>query len=114
MLSYDAPTTEFRFLLEEVFDYEHTVRTLPDFGDVNIDTDYLRQFGLVALGGVWLRMAEAALRFRANGPAMTTFCNARLQTAHHYFVRLLSEAALRHDTVLCGYAQITNLVAEGF
>src|SRR3984957_425376 len=77
-----------------------------------VAADYLRQFGLVALGGVWLQMAEAALRVRANRPAMTTFCDAKLQTAHHYFARLLPEAALRHDAVLCGYAEITNLVAE--
>jgi Acetyl-CoA dehydrogenase C-terminal like len=77
-----------------------------------VATDYLRQFGLVALGAVWLRMAEAALRVRASRPAMTTFCDAKLQTARHYFARLLPEAALRHDAVLCGYADIINPVAE--
>jgi hypothetical protein len=77
-----------------------------------VAADYLRQFGLVALGGVWLQMAEAALRVRANRPAMTTFCDAKLRTAHHYFARLLPEAALRHDAVLCEYAQITKLAAE--
>jgi hypothetical protein len=77
-----------------------------------VAADYLRQFGLIALGGVWLRMAEAALKVRANRPAMTTFCDAKLQTAHHYFARMLPEAALRHDAVLCGYAEITNLLAE--
>ena len=55
-------------------------------------TDYLRLFGLVALGFMWARSAEVSLRKlpTANGDA--GFYRAKLTTAQFYMERLLPQA----------------------
>jgi len=53
--------------------------------------DYLRQFGLVATGWMWLRMARVASEKLAAGSGDTDFLNAKLATARFYFARLMPQ-----------------------
>ncbi|MCA9631997.1 MAG: acyl-CoA dehydrogenase C-terminal domain-containing protein, partial [Myxococcales bacterium] len=50
---------------------------------------YLRLFGLVALGYVWCRTAQCALR--ADGGLSAGFYQAKLDTARFYMDRMLPE-----------------------
>lgn len=54
-------------------------------------SDYLRLFGLVALGYMWMRMAETALAALARNPAAeeALFYQAKLTTARFFMERLL-------------------------
>ena len=56
-------------------------------------TEYLRLFGLVALGAMWLRMAKVATEALANGAQDRGFYEAKLVTAKFYFERILPQVA---------------------
>ena len=64
--------------------------------------DYLRLFGLVALGYMWARSAEVAHRKlpTANGDA--SFYQAKLGTARFYMERLLPQAGALYLTIKSG------------
>jgi Acetyl-CoA dehydrogenase C-terminal like len=55
-------------------------------------SEYLRLFGLVALGYMWLRMAERALAALAAG-GEASFYNSKLATARFFMRRMLPETA---------------------
>ena len=59
--------------------------------------DYLRLFGLVALGFMWARMAALALP-RLNGPD-GTFYRAKVGTARFYLHRILPHSAALGDVI---------------
>jgi butyryl-CoA dehydrogenase len=63
-------------------------------------TDYLRMFGLVALGYLWARMAEVASA-KVNG-GESLFYHAKIDTAHFYFERLLPQCDSLHQTIMAG------------
>ncbi len=63
-------------------------------------TDYLRLFGLVALGYLWARMAEVASA-KVNGGESLLY-QAKIDTAHFYFERLLPQCDMLHQTILSG------------
>ncbi len=56
-------------------------------------TDYLRLFGLVALGYMWVRMAEVAFEKRATANGEAAFYEAKIATARFFIDRLLPEVA---------------------
>ncbi len=56
-------------------------------------TDYLRLFGLVALGYMWVRMAEIAYAKRAEANGEAAFYEAKIVTARFFIDRLLPEVA---------------------
>jgi hypothetical protein len=69
-------------------------------------SDYLRLFGLVALGYMWLRMAEralAALSTGGDGP----FYEAKLATARFFMRRMLPETAGLALAIRSGAATVT-------
>jgi alkylation response protein AidB-like acyl-CoA dehydrogenase len=75
-------------------------------------TDYMHLFGLVALGYMWARIAEAALARSANGakPAM----KAKLVTARFFVERMLPETATRLARITAGAGSIMELAEDAF
>jgi alkylation response protein AidB-like acyl-CoA dehydrogenase len=74
--------------------------------------DYMHLFGLVALGYMWARIAEAALARMGDGadPAM----NAKLVTARFFVERMLPETATHLARIQAGAASTMDLPAEAF
>ena len=72
-------------------------------------SDYLRLFGLVALGYMWARSAQVAHRKlpTANGDAR--FYQAKLSTAQFYMERLLPQAGSLYLTIKSGKAAMMAL-----
>ena len=77
-------------------------------------TDYMHLFGLVALGYMWCRIAEAALARlpKANGAAPTM--NAKLVTARFFMERMLPETATHLARIQSGAASTMELPDEAF
>jgi hypothetical protein len=77
-------------------------------------TDYLHLFGLVALGYMWCRIAEAALAKlpKANGSAPRF--SAKLVTARFFMERMLPETATRLARIKAGAASTMEMPDEQF
>ncbi len=75
-------------------------------------TDYLRLFGLVALGYLWARMAKTASEQINGSEAM--FYQAKLDTANFYFERLLPQCSVLHQNVLAGADTIMQFNDDAF
>jgi acyl-CoA dehydrogenase len=78
-------------------------------------TDYMHLFGLVALGYMWARMAEAAgakLASAANGTGERM--NAKLVTGRFFVERMLPETATHLARIQAGAASTMDLPAEAF
>jgi hypothetical protein len=74
-------------------------------------TDYLHLFGLVALGYMWARIAEAAL---AKGNGAGQAMKAKLVTARFFIERMLPETAAHLARIQAGAASMMELPAEAF
>ena len=74
--------------------------------------DYMHLFGLVALGYMWCRIAEAAIAKKANGSAQRM--NAKLVTARFFMERMLPETATRLARIQAGAASTMELPADAF
>ncbi len=75
-------------------------------------TDYLRMFGLVAVGYLWARMADVASAKVNSGESL--FYQAKIDTAHFYFERLLPQCAMLHQIILTGSSTIMRFNDEAF
>ena len=77
-------------------------------------TDYMHLFGLVALGYMWCRIAEAALAKmpKANGQAARY--SAKLVTARFFMERMLPETATRLARIQVGAASTMEMPDEQF
>jgi hypothetical protein len=77
-------------------------------------TDYMHLFGLVALGYMWCRIAEAALAKlpKANGAAPRY--SAKLATARFFMERMLPETATRLARIQAGAASTMEMPDELF
>ncbi|HTQ83017.1 MAG TPA: acyl-CoA dehydrogenase C-terminal domain-containing protein [Pseudolabrys sp.] len=76
--------------------------------------DYMHLFGLVALGYMWCRIAEAALAKlpKANGSAPRM--NAKLTTARFFMERMLPETASHLARIQTGAGSMMELPDEAF
>jgi 3-(methylsulfanyl)propanoyl-CoA dehydrogenase len=76
--------------------------------------DYMHLFGLVALGYMWCKIAEAALAKlpKANGSAAQL--NAKLATARFFMERMLPETATRLARIQAGAASTMELPDDAF
>jgi hypothetical protein len=74
--------------------------------------DYMHLFGLVALGYMWCRIAEAALVRQGNGAAPRY--NAKLVTARFFMERMLPETATRLARIQSGAASTMELPDDAF
>ncbi len=70
-------------------------------------SEYLRFFGLVALGWMWARMAKAALA-KVEGDE-TGFYRAKLATARFYMTRVLPETATLGLSIMAGKKPLMEL-----
>jgi len=77
-------------------------------------TDFMHLFGLVALGYMWCKIAEAALVKlpKANGSAPTM--NGKLITARFFMERMLPETAAQLARIQAGAASTMELPDEQF
>jgi Sec-independent protein translocase protein TatA len=77
-------------------------------------SDYMHLFGLVALGYMWCRIAEAALAKmpKANGQAARY--SAKLVTARFFMERMLPETATRLARIQAGAASTMEMPDEQF
>jgi alkylation response protein AidB-like acyl-CoA dehydrogenase len=75
-------------------------------------SDYLRAFGLVALGFIWARIAETSLA-KLNG-SDALFYKGKLATARYYMARLLPETNALFANIAAGAKPLMALEAEAF
>jgi hypothetical protein len=76
--------------------------------------DYLRMFGLVAVGNMWLRMAKAALAKQGGGAMDAAFYDTKVKTARFYFTKLLPQVHALSATIAAGAAPVMELDAAAF
>ncbi|MGB6860545.1 MAG: acyl-CoA dehydrogenase C-terminal domain-containing protein [Pseudolabrys sp.] len=74
--------------------------------------DYMHLFGLVALGYMWCRIAEAVLAKKEN--ASVQRMTAKLVTARFFMERMLPETATRLARIQAGAASTMELPADAF
>jgi hypothetical protein len=77
-------------------------------------TDYLRLFGLVALGFMWVRMALIAAEKAPLGGPDAAFYQAKLTTARFYLERILPQAGSLLFTIKAGKAAMMELSEDAF
>jgi alkylation response protein AidB-like acyl-CoA dehydrogenase len=77
-------------------------------------TDYLHLFGLVALGYMWCRIAEAAIAKLPKANGSTPRYSAKLVTARFFMERMLPETATRLARIQAGSASTMELPDEQF
>jgi alkylation response protein AidB-like acyl-CoA dehydrogenase len=77
-------------------------------------TDYMHLFGLVAMGHMWLAIAQAALRRKAEDPSTAGEMDAKLVVARFYMERVLPETGARLARLSAGADAIMALPAEAF
>jgi acyl-CoA dehydrogenase len=74
--------------------------------------DYMHLFGLVALGYMWARIAEAALAKSGNGADAAM--QAKLVTARFFMERMLPETATHLARIEAGAGSVMELADEAF
>jgi acyl-CoA dehydrogenase len=77
-------------------------------------TDYMHLFGLVALGYMWCRIAEAAHDKRAADPGAAERMDAKLVTGRFFMERMLPATATHLARIAAGAASTMALPAEAF
>ncbi|OYD83006.1 acyl-CoA dehydrogenase C-terminal domain-containing protein [Azospirillum brasilense] len=77
-------------------------------------TDYLRLFGLVALGWMWLRMVKAAQAKLAAGEGNTAFLEAKIRTARFYTAKLLPQTNALFITIMAGSKPLMEMEETAF
>ncbi|HZE46071.1 MAG TPA: acyl-CoA dehydrogenase C-terminal domain-containing protein [Xanthobacteraceae bacterium] len=77
-------------------------------------TDYMHLFGLVALGYMWARMAQAAQQKLAAGGDGADRMKAKLVTGRFFVERLLPETGAHLARIQAGAASTMELPAEAF
>jgi butyryl-CoA dehydrogenase len=75
-------------------------------------TDYLRAFGLVAMGYMWARIAEVSLSKLAGEEA--PFYKGKVATARFFMARVLPETNALFANVAAGAKSLMELEAEAF
>lgn len=75
-------------------------------------TDYLKLFGLVALAYLWARMAQVASAKLDGNEAL--FYQAKIDTAHFYFERLLPQCDSLYSSIIAGSQTIMRFNDEAF
>ena len=77
-------------------------------------TDYLRLFGLVAVGFMWVRMARVAADALAAAPVDAQFYRAKLDTARFYMERVLPQTAGLYAAIKAGKASLMDFQEAAF
>jgi hypothetical protein len=77
-------------------------------------SDYLRLFGYVALGYMWVRMAKVARERLASGQGDAAFYQAKLTTARFYVTKMLPQTAALLAAIDAGAAPLMEMDAAAF
>lgn len=77
-------------------------------------TDYLRLFGLVALGWMWLRMVKAAQAKLAAGEGDAAFLEAKIRTARFYMTKLLPQTNALFVIIMAGSSPLMEMDEAAF
>ena len=77
-------------------------------------TDYLRLFGLVALGFMWVRMALIAAEKAPQGGPDGEFYKAKLNTARFFVERILPQAGALLFTIKAGKGALMDMADAAF
>jgi hypothetical protein len=77
-------------------------------------TDYMHMFGLVALGYMWCKIAEAALAKLPDANGSAPLYNGKLTTARFFMERMLPETAAHLARIQSGAASTMELPVEQF
>jgi butyryl-CoA dehydrogenase len=80
-------------------------------------SDYLRLFGLVAMGYLWTRMADAArqrLAQPAEAVATATFYRAKIETASFFMQRLMPQTGALFASIVSGSRTLMAFDDEAF
>jgi hypothetical protein len=77
-------------------------------------SDYMRLFGLVAMGYMWARMAKAAGAKKAQGNGMAARMDAKLLTGRFFMERMLPETGTLATRVAAGSETVMALPVEAF
>ncbi len=77
-------------------------------------TDYMHMFGLVALGYMWCRIAEAALAKLPDANGAAPLYNGKLTTARFFMERMLPETGAHLARIQSGAGSIMELPADQF
>ena len=72
-------------------------------------TPYLRLFGLVALGYMWVRMAEVAYEKRVSNPDDAAFYDAKIVTARFFMEKILPDVAALWGSIKAGKGAMMEL-----
>ncbi|CAA9331393.1 MAG: Long chain acyl-CoA dehydrogenase [fadN-fadA-fadE operon] [uncultured Gemmatimonadaceae bacterium] len=79
-----------------------------------VAADYLRLFGLVSVGYMWLRMARVAAEKLPAAGARAPFYEAKLTTARFYMAKILPQTRTLAATIEAGAEPVMALAAEAF
>lgn len=77
-------------------------------------TDYLRLFGLVALGWMWLRMVKAAQARLVAGEGNAAFLEAKIRTARFYMAKLLPQTNALFVIIMAGSSPLMEMDEAAF
>ena len=77
-------------------------------------SDYLRLFGYVALGYMWVRMAKVARARLEAGTGDQRFYEAKLATARFYVTKMLPQTGALLSAITAGASPVMELDAESF
>ncbi len=77
-------------------------------------SDYLRLFGLVALGWMWLKMVKAAQAKLAAGEGNAAFLEAKIRTARFYTAKLLPQTNALFVTIMAGAKPLMEMEEAAF
>ena len=77
-------------------------------------TDYLRLFALVALGYMWLKMAQVAAKRLKEAGDTAAFYDAKLKTARFYFAKIMPQVNSLNLAILAGSKPVMDMPAEAF
>ncbi|QJE73322.1 acyl-CoA dehydrogenase [Aerophototrophica crusticola] len=78
-------------------------------------TDYLRIFGLVSLGWMWLKMVKVAqAKLAEGGDGKADFYDAKVKTARFFMEKMLPEVEFRFRSLMSGGKSMMDMSVEQF
>jgi hypothetical protein len=113
--AYVGPLADaFGHLQQATMWFMQNARANPDNAGAG-STDYMHLFGLVALGYMWCRMAEAAHgKLKAGADGAAARLSAKLVTGRFFMERMLPETGAQLARIKAGAASMMELPAEAF
>lgn len=76
--------------------------------------DYLRQFALVAMGYMWIQMAQVAQEKLKEGGGDKKFYQSKIKTARFFFTRMLPEADWHFKAIMAGADSLMDIDEDEF